>query len=374
MKRMIPWLLTGALALTAMAAGAATGEVAGAGASAALTVQQILDRHVAARGGADAWRKIQSMGWTGRIESGAGGISKTPFLMLFRRPDATRFEVMAQGQRSVRVFDGSKGWKMIPTASGVPDVKEYSEEEISFARDAVGLGGQGAGDAEGGGAEADQIARFQVQTVEHQRVGEQAVMAVAVHQRGVDGLFGRRLGRSHQGPGGVHGFEFDQGALAGGGDQEGAHHGHLGGLGTLAGEPLPQGGGEGGVAAIDLDVAAEDAAAIGGEARVDGGAQAAHGGDDAHAQSQAEQHGGETADTSTQFAAGEAEGEGQHEVWGMVGSGEVEAHGVDAPAVCSIRVVNVVRRGGETRGGVGGAWDGFWTRSSLASYSRIFPT
>ncbi len=141
MKRMIPWLLTGALALTAMAAGAATGEVAGAGASAALTVQQILDRHVAARGGADAWRKIQSMGWTGRIESGAGGISKTPFLMLFRRPDATRFEVMAQGQRSVRVFDGSKGWKMIPTASGVPDVKEYSEEEIRFARDAVGLDG-----------------------------------------------------------------------------------------------------------------------------------------------------------------------------------------------------------------------------------------
>lgn len=107
----------------------------------ALTAGQIVDRHVTARGGADAWRKIQTMAWTGHIESGPGGIAKTPFLMMFRRPDATRFEIMTQGQRSVRIFDGKRGWKQRPVAVGPPDLKEYSAEEISYARDAAGLDG-----------------------------------------------------------------------------------------------------------------------------------------------------------------------------------------------------------------------------------------
>ena len=49
---------------------------------------------MASRGGAAAWRKIQTKGWTGRIESGPGGISKTPFLMMFWRPNATRPDSM----------------------------------------------------------------------------------------------------------------------------------------------------------------------------------------------------------------------------------------------------------------------------------------
>ncbi len=131
MTRIFPWILTGALALLASAAGAGD----------ALTADQIIDRNVAARGGLEAWRKIQTMGWTGRIESGPGGISKIPFLMLFRRPDAMRFEILQEGQRAVRVFDGGKGWKLIPVAGSIPELKDYTAEEISFARDAAGLDG-----------------------------------------------------------------------------------------------------------------------------------------------------------------------------------------------------------------------------------------
>ena len=140
MKRTISCMLSGMLGLTAMAA-IASGEVAGAGPGGPLTVNQILVRYVTARGGAEAWRKIHAMGWTGRIESGPGGISKTPVLMMFRRPNATRFEVIEQGQHSVRAFDGSKGWKSTPTADGIPEVSDYSADEISFARDAAGLDG-----------------------------------------------------------------------------------------------------------------------------------------------------------------------------------------------------------------------------------------
>jgi hypothetical protein len=145
MIRIGQWLRAGIVAVlmvgastAGMPAGAASAE---SGAGAALTVQQILDRHATARGGLAAWRKIQTMAWTGRIESGPGGTSKHPFLMLFRRPNATRFEVFAAGQRSVRIFDGTKGWKLRPTAEGVPDLQDYTAEEITFAGDAGGLDG-----------------------------------------------------------------------------------------------------------------------------------------------------------------------------------------------------------------------------------------
>src|SRR6266513_2795783 len=145
-----PWLRAGAVALVAIGTSAAWGEgtatgaakaTAGGAAGAELTVQQILERHAAARGGAEAWHKVQTMAWTGHIESGPGGISKHPFLLMFRRPAATRFEILGEGQRSVRVFDGSMGWKQRPTSQGTHEVKEYSAEEIGFARDAGGLDG-----------------------------------------------------------------------------------------------------------------------------------------------------------------------------------------------------------------------------------------
>lgn len=137
------WFRAAVIALPAVgasAAGAADPAAEGT-AGAELTLQQVLDRHARARGGVEAWQKIQTMAWTGHIESGPGGIAKHPFLMLFRRPEATRFEVAGEGQRSVRVFDGVMGWKQRPTPQGTMDVKEYSAEEIRFALDAGGLDG-----------------------------------------------------------------------------------------------------------------------------------------------------------------------------------------------------------------------------------------
>src|SRR5882762_3586799 len=137
------WLRAGVVALVAIGTSAAGAgkATAGGAAGAELTVQQILERHAAARGGAEPWHKIQTMTWTGHIESGPGGISKHPFLLMFRRPAATRFEILGEGQRSVRVFDGTVGWKQRPTSQGMFEVKEYGAEEIGFARDAGGLDG-----------------------------------------------------------------------------------------------------------------------------------------------------------------------------------------------------------------------------------------
>lgn len=133
-------IVAGTASLPAVAADA--GNVAAqAGAAATLTADQILERHVAARGGAEAWHQIQTMAWTGHIESGPGGMTKVPFLMLFRRPNSTHFEILSAGQHLIRVFDGRSGWKMRPNNSGMPEVADYNPQDISYAKDAEGLDG-----------------------------------------------------------------------------------------------------------------------------------------------------------------------------------------------------------------------------------------
>ena len=106
-----------------------------------MTAEQVVDRYVAACGGADKWHAIQTMAWNGHIETGPGGISKMPFMMLFRRPDATRFEMMREGQHLLRIFDGRQGWTVRPASTGLPDIKEYDADDISFAHDAAGPDG-----------------------------------------------------------------------------------------------------------------------------------------------------------------------------------------------------------------------------------------
>ncbi len=132
-------LLAGSLAVMTMAEAADNAKTAPP--MGELTAEQIVERNVAARGGLAAWRKIQTMAWTGRIESGPNGATRTPFMMTFRRPEATRFEIMTDGQRAVRVFDGASGWKLRPNVGSPPEVTDYSAEEISFARDSGGLDG-----------------------------------------------------------------------------------------------------------------------------------------------------------------------------------------------------------------------------------------
>lgn len=112
-----------------------------AGATPELTADQIIARHVEASGGAQAWRDIKSMGWTGHIESGRVGNYGVPFLLMFKRPNSTHFEIMAQNQKALRVFDGTTGWKLRPTDQGRPEWQNYSAEEVRFAEDLAGLDG-----------------------------------------------------------------------------------------------------------------------------------------------------------------------------------------------------------------------------------------
>src|SRR5215472_8687504 len=81
---------------------------AGAANRRATTAEEVIARNVAARGGLESWRKIESMAWLGYIEHGAVSRNspQAPFVMQIKRPNLTRFELRDQTSSFTRIFDG----------------------------------------------------------------------------------------------------------------------------------------------------------------------------------------------------------------------------------------------------------------------------
>jgi len=132
-----------------------------------LTVQQIVERNAAARGGQGAWQRVHSMTLAGKMDAGkqrkdGGEIANTtlktraqaraearlallkpsqaaavkviqlPFEMSLERPVKLRLEVPFQGQTAVQVYDGKNGWKLRPFL-GRHEVESYTAQEIKLA-------------------------------------------------------------------------------------------------------------------------------------------------------------------------------------------------------------------------------------------------
>jgi hypothetical protein len=98
----------------------------------------IADKNVAARGGLQAWRGVQTMTMEGKL--GAGGNRRgtlpmaipghklapgvvpprpeqeveLPFVMELARPRKLRLELQFNGQTAIQVYDGANGWKLRP--------------------------------------------------------------------------------------------------------------------------------------------------------------------------------------------------------------------------------------------------------------------
>ncbi len=127
------WLAAWLLCLPFVAVAAEPGEE--------LSAPQIVEKNIAARGGLEAWRKIQTMVWVGHIESAHGPAPELPFVLLQKRPNKTHFEIKAQNQVALRVYDGTHGWKLRSLGNGKPELQPYTAEELSFAHDGQGIDG-----------------------------------------------------------------------------------------------------------------------------------------------------------------------------------------------------------------------------------------
>ncbi len=118
-------------------AGLILAAVAQPGMAADPAADQIVEKNAAARGGEDAWNRIQTMVWVGHIER--ANTPSLPFILEMKRPNKSRFEIKGQGQMALRVYDGSHGWKFRPASSGRQELQPYTAEELSFERDGQGL-------------------------------------------------------------------------------------------------------------------------------------------------------------------------------------------------------------------------------------------
>jgi hypothetical protein len=133
-------------------------------APAGLSAAQIADKSVAARGGLQAWRAVQTLSLGGKM--GVGGNQRAalpvptphskelantlprrpnaevqlPFLMEMKRPRKVRVELQVHGQTAVQVYDGANGWKLQPFLNR-HEIEPFSEEELKIASNQADLDG-----------------------------------------------------------------------------------------------------------------------------------------------------------------------------------------------------------------------------------------
>jgi len=128
-----------------------------------LSVTQIVDKHVAARGGLQAWHAVQTLAVNGKLDAGtpdsaersaklalqgAGASAKRaervaaaesvkaaaaqqvqlPFRLEMKRPRKSRLEIDFAGKTAVQVYDGQNGWKLRPFLNR-DDVEPFTADE-----------------------------------------------------------------------------------------------------------------------------------------------------------------------------------------------------------------------------------------------------
>jgi outer membrane lipoprotein-sorting protein len=128
------------------------------GQTASLTAPQIVEKNIAARGGLQAWRGLQTMTWTGKMDAGSGDSAarsrrvalapssgtnrplmnapeskaeqvQLPFTLYLKRGRKSRIELEFAGKKPVQVYDGTNGWKYRPFLNR-EDVEPFTSDEL----------------------------------------------------------------------------------------------------------------------------------------------------------------------------------------------------------------------------------------------------
>ena len=125
------------------------------------TVDEIVAKNLAARGGLDKLRSVQTMKMTGTIN--VQGMDM-PLTVMTKRPNLLFQEMTMQGQRMVSAFDGAKVWAINPMLG--PGPRELTGQQADMIRDQASFDGplvnykdrgdtlEMAGSADLGGAKA----------------------------------------------------------------------------------------------------------------------------------------------------------------------------------------------------------------------------
>ena len=131
-------LTRGAVAVLSIAA--ATAMFLGVAQAGNVTAAQIVAENVTARGGLDAWRKVETMVWLGHVESDHAPLPSMAFVLEQKRPNKTHFVIHAMQQTTQRAFDGTQGWR-VGANGGSSNAQPYTIQELRYAQSAPGLDG-----------------------------------------------------------------------------------------------------------------------------------------------------------------------------------------------------------------------------------------
>ncbi len=106
-----------------------------------LSAAQIVEKNEAARGGVTAWRAVQTITLTGKLDAGGKQDTLLPVKIQVKRPNKQRISIDFAGHTAVQVFDGQHGWMLRPYLNR-PDAEPFSPDELQKALAAPPLEGQ----------------------------------------------------------------------------------------------------------------------------------------------------------------------------------------------------------------------------------------
>lgn len=96
----------------------------------AQTVEEVLDRHVAAKGGLDRWRAVRSLTVSGTLAA----FSETgPFVTEWKRPDQYRTEQTLLGRKVIAATDGTAAWSVNPL-TGAAEPTAVPEDAVKYVK------------------------------------------------------------------------------------------------------------------------------------------------------------------------------------------------------------------------------------------------
>ena len=91
------------------------------------TVDELVAKNVAAKGGAEALRALQSVRFTGKLLVNEGQI-QLAYAETKKRPGEVRSEVTLQGMTAIQAYNGEQGWKVSPF-QGRKDPEKMSADD-----------------------------------------------------------------------------------------------------------------------------------------------------------------------------------------------------------------------------------------------------
>lgn len=102
------------------------------------TVDEVIAKHIAARGGMDKLKSVQAVRMSGKMAMGPG--IEVPISLELKRPSRMRMEMTFQGMTGIQAYDAGTGWMIMPF-SGRTDPQPMSPDDLKDAEEMSDLDG-----------------------------------------------------------------------------------------------------------------------------------------------------------------------------------------------------------------------------------------